>query len=754
MNLDELSRQKYGRSLAELDDATVYQLLMSVVSEKSAELPLNAGKKRLYYISAEFLIGKLLTNNLINLGLYDEAKRQLTEAGHDLNKVEENEVEPSLGNGGLGRLAACFIDSMATLGLPGDGVGLNYHFGLFHQKFVDNQQTTMPDGWLDREGWLRDENTSFTVEFGSFSVTSKLFSIDVLGYERPKKNRLRLFDLESIDDSLVPDNSIGFDKTELKKNLTLFLYPDDSDRNGQLLRVYQQYFMVSNAAQLIVKEAISRGCNLHDLAEYAVIQINDTHPTMVIPELIRILTEEHDIAFDEAVSIVRSMVAYTNHTILAEALEKWPLEFLEEVSPKIAAIIKKLDERTRAEFDDPAVQIIIDGKVHMAHLAIHYGYSINGVAALHTKILEESELKPFYDIYPEKFSNKTNGITFRRWLMGCNPELAVLLDTLLGTEWRHTGDVSGLLKFADDDEVLKQLAAIKDDAKRVMGDFLKVNQGAQVLDGSIVDVQVKRIHEYKRQQMLALYLIWKYLDIKNGNIPERPITVIFGGKAAPAYVIAQDIIHLILTLSEWIANDPDVAPYLQVIMIENYNVTAAERIIPAADISEQISLASKEASGTSNMKFMLNGAVTLCTIDGANVEIAELVGDDNIYTFGASSDEVVKLYAEGSYNAHAYYLKPGIKLLVDFITNPQFMATGNAERLQRLHDDLTSKDWFMTLLDLEEYIQEKELVYSDYEDRKLWLKKSLVNIAMAGKFSSDRTIAEYNDEIWHLEADK
>lgn len=754
MNLDTLSLQQFNQPLTEITDRQVFELLLQVVKSKSEALPLNNGKKRLYYISAEFLIGKLLSNNLINLGIYNEVKSQLSKAGHSLEDIEELEVEPSLGNGGLGRLAACFIDSMSTLGLPGDGVGLKYHFGLFHQQFLDRQQTAVPDAWLADDEWLEDEKTSFTVEFRDFSVTSELYSIDVLGYDRTKKNRLRLFDLQSIDESLVSDDAIDFDKTALKKNLTLFLYPDDSDEDGQLLRVYQQYFMVSNAAQLIVKEAVERGSNVHDLADYVVIQINDTHPTMVIPELIRILTEKYDISFEESVTIVSSLVAYTNHTILAEALEKWSLKFIEEVSPKIASIIKKLDEHIRSTVADPSVQVIIDKKVHMANLAIHYGFSINGVAALHTKILEETELKQFFDLYPEKFSNKTNGITFRRWLMGCNPELAEYLDALLGDDWRTTAHLEGLLEYRDNEEVLNQLQQIKQAAKDRMVKFLLDTQDAKVNADSIIDVQVKRFHEYKRQQMLLLYLIWKYFDIKSGHLPKHPITVIFGGKAAPAYVAAQDIIHAILVLSSLIANDADVSPYLQVIMIENYNVTAAEHVIPAADISEQISLASKEASGTSNMKFMLNGAVTVCTVDGANVEIADLVGKENIYTFGASSDEVVSLYEHKGYKAKEFYKKPQIKPLVDFLISPEFISLGNEERLERLHKNLCSKDWFMTLLDLEAYISTKEHVFDDYEDRRAWLQKSLVNIAMAGTFSSDRTIAEYNNEIWHLTPDK
>ena len=754
IDLEGSAREAFGRGLAELGDDEVCRLLQDLVRERARELPVVRGKRRLYYVSAEFLIGKLLTCNLINLGIYDEVRSQLAAAGHDLARVEESEVEPALGNGGLGRLAACFLDSIATLGLPGDGVGLNYHYGLFRQRFSYKQQTAVPDEWLGRQDVLNDEGTGFTVRFGGFSVTSHLYSIDVLGYGRGAKDRLRLFDLEGADDSLVPADSIDFDKTQVSRNLTLFLYPDDSDEDGRLLRVYQQYFMVSNAAQLIVAEALERGSRLTDLDEYAVVQINDTHPTMVIPELVRILVDEHGVAFDDAVAVVRRMVAYTNHTILAEALEKWPLAYLERVAPRVAQIIVRLDELAKERCGDPEVAIIVDGVVHMARLAIHYGFSVNGVAELHTRILEQTELHPFFELYPERFSNKTNGITFRRWLMAANPDLTDLIDRTIGTGWHRTADLSPLAAHADDAGVLEGLARAKEGAKARMRDFLWRRQGVRVPEDAIVDVQVKRFHEYKRQQMLALYIIWKYLDIKNGNRPARPITIVFGGKAAPAYTIAQDVIHLIVTLGAWIANDPAVAPYLQVVMVENYDVTAAEHLIPAADVSEQISLASKEASGTSNMKFMLNGAVTLCTLDGANVEIARLVGPENIYTFGASSEEVERLYAEGSYDAHALYLRPATKLLVDFITNPQFMATGCPDRLRRLHDDIAWKDWFMALLDLEEFIRVKEVVYADYEDRGAWMRKSLANVAAAGAFSSDRTIRQYNDDIWHLVPDE
>ncbi len=760
VNLNERAQAQLGRSLESLNDGEICQLLVELVRERCASLPLNQGKKRLYYISAEFLVGRLLINNLINLGLYDAVREQLAAAGHDLALVEEHEVEPSLGNGGLGRLAACFLDSIAKLKLPGDGVGLNYHFGLFHQKFVDNQQMAVPDAWLPEQDWLIDEHTSFTIPFGDFTVKSKLFSLDVPGYETAAKNHLRLFDLESVDEGLVSSDSIAFDKGDLAHNLTLFLYPDDSDEAGRLLRVYQEYFMVSNAAQLLIKEAIERGSNLHDLADYAVVQINDTHPTMVIPELIRLLVDEHGIAFDEAVTIVRTMVAYTNHTILAEALEKWPLSHLQKVSPRVAEIIVQLAdmvrERLEAEARDSgttpnySLYIIEWDTVHMARLAIHFGFSVNGVAALHTKILEDQELAPFYKMYPEKFSNKTNGVTFRRWLMGCNPALSELLDTHIGTDWRMTGDLSALRQFEDDEAVLTELDEAKEEAQRLARNYLLEHQGAQISENAIIDVQIKRIHEYKRQQMLALWLIWKYFDIKNGSIPARPICVVVGGKAAPAYTIAQDVIHLILTLSSFIAADPDVAPHLQVIMLENYNVSVAEHVIPAADISEQISLASKEASGTSNMKFMLNGAVTLCTLDGANVEIAAQVGEGNIYTFGKSSEEVVRLYAENTYNAWAHYQHPVVKLLVDFIASPTLKAHGNPERLQRLHDNMAWTDWFMALLDIEEYIQVKEQLLRDFEDRHAWLKRSLVNIAQSGIFSSDRTISQYNDEIWKL----
>ena len=750
-NLQTYIQNTYQKQIADCSNEELYLALLNYTKLASAQKPVNTGKKKLYYISAEFLIGKLLSNNLINLGLYDDVKHELAAAGKDLIEVEEVELEPSLGNGGLGRLAACFLDSIATLGLNGDGVGLNYHFGLFQQVLKNNEQTTIPNFWLTEQNWLVRSSRSYQVPFAHFTLTSTLYDIDVPGYKTATKNRLRLFDLDSVDAGIITDG-IDFDKTDIARNLTLFLYPDDSDKQGELLRIFQQYFMVSNGAQLIIDEAIEKGSNLHDLADYAVIQINDTHPSLVIPEMIRLLTER-GLEFDEAVNIVKSMTAYTNHTILAEALEKWPLHFLEEVVPHLVPIIKELDKRVKEVYTNPAVQIIDEhDRVHMAHMDIHYGYSVNGVAALHTEILKNSELKAFYDIYPEKFNNKTNGITFRRWLMHANPRLSSYLDELLGRDWHHdAAKLEGLLDFAGKQEVKEKLEGIKSHNKRKLARHLKEAQGVEINPDSIFDIQIKRLHEYKRQQMNALYVIHKYLDIKAGNIPARPITVFFGGKAAPAYTIAQDIIHLILCLSEVIANDPAVAPHLQVVMVENYNVTASSFLIAAGDISEQISLASKEASGTGNMKFMLNGALTLGTMDGANVEIAELVGDENIYIFGEDSETVIDLYAKSAYKSSEFYARPAIKPLVDFIISDAVLAAGKKERLERLYNELINKDWFMTLLDLEDYIKVKEQMLADYEDRDAWMEKVLVNIAKAGFFSADRTIQQYNDEIWHLD---
>ena len=749
-NLQTYIKNTYSKNLADCSNEELYLALLNYTKLASAQKPVNTGKKKLYYISAEFLIGKLLSNNLINLGLYDDVMQELADAGKDLIEVEEVELEPSLGNGGLGRLAACFLDSIATLGLNGDGVGLNYHFGLFQQVLKNNEQTTIPNFWLTEQNWLVRSSRSYQVPFAHFTLTSTLYDIDVPGYKTETKNRLRLFDLDSVDADIITDG-IDFDKTDIARNLTLFLYPDDSDKQGELLRIFQQYFMVSNGAQLIIDEAIEKGSNLHDLADYAVIQINDTHPSLVIPEMIRLLTER-GLDLDEAIAIVQKMTAYTNHTILAEALEKWPLEFLKEVVPHLVPIIKELDKRVKAKYADPAVQIIDEhDRVHMAHMDIHYGYSVNGVAALHTEILKNSELKAFYDIYPEKFNNKTNGITFRRWLMHANPRLSHYLDELLGRDWHHDATkLEGLLEFTGAANVKEKLEGIKAHNKRKLARHLKEAQGVEINPDSIFDIQIKRLHEYKRQQMNALYVIHKYLDIKAGNIPARPITVFFGGKAAPAYTIAQDIIHLILCLSEVIANDPQVAPHLQVVMVENYNVTASSFLIAAGDISEQISLASKEASGTGNMKFMLNGALTLGTMDGANVEIAELVGEDNIYIFGEDSETVIDLYAKSAYKSSEYYAREAIKPLVDFIVSDEVLAVGKAERLERLYNELISKDWFMTLLDLEDYIQVKERMLADYEDRDAWMDKVIVNIAKAGFFSSDRTIAQYEEEVWHL----
>lgn len=740
-----------SKKLADLTNEEIYLQLLNYVKEAATTKPKNTGKRKVYYISAEFLIGKLLSNNLINLGVYKDIQAELAAAGKSLAQVEDVEPEPSLGNGGLGRLASCFIDSMSTLAINGEGVGLNYHCGLFRQVFKKNEQEAEPNFWIENNSWLIPTTISYDVPFKNFTLKSKLDRLDVLGYKKETKNYLNLFDIESVNYNLITDG-ISFDKTDIKENLTLFLYPDDSDKNGELLRIYQQYFMVSNAAQLLIDEAIERGSNLHDLAEYAYVQINDTHPSMVIPELIRLLTEKHGIEFVEAVAIVKNMTGYTNHTILAEALEKWPLEFLEEVVPHLVDIIKELDALIRAEIKDPAVQIIDEsGRVHMAHMDIHFSNSVNGVAALHTEILKNSELKAFYELYPEKFNNKTNGITFRRWLEFANQDLADYIKELIGDEYlTDATKLEKLLAFADDKEVHAKLAEIKLNNKLALKRYLKDNKGIELDENSIIDTQIKRFHEYKRQQMNALYVIHKYLEIKNGNLPKRKITVIFGGKAAPAYIIAQDIIHLILCLSELINNDPEVNKYLNIHLVENYNVTVAEKLIPATDISEQISLASKEASGTGNMKFMLNGALTLGTMDGANVEIAELVGSENIYIFGKDSDTIIDLYDKAGYVSADYYNgDENIKRAVDFIVSDEVKALGNEERLARLHHELISKDWFMTLIDLAEYIKVKEQVFADYEDQDSWNKKVVHNIAKAGFFSSDRTIAQYNEDIWH-----
>ncbi|HEL0622566.1 TPA: glycogen/starch/alpha-glucan family phosphorylase [Streptococcus equi subsp. zooepidemicus] len=740
-----------GKSLASASKEEIYLSLLSYVKEEASKKAKNTAKRKVYYISAEFLIGKLLSNNLINLGIYKDIKEELAVAGKSIAEVEDVELEPSLGNGGLGRLASCFIDSISSLGINGEGVGLNYHCGLFKQVFRHNEQTAEPNFWIEDDSWLVPTDISYNVPFKDFTLKSRLDRIDVLGYKRDTKNYLNLFDIEGVDYGLIKDG-ISFDKTDIAKNLTLFLYPDDSDKNGELLRIYQQYFMVSNAAQLLIDEALERGSNLHDLADYAYVQINDTHPSMVIPELIRLLTQKHGFDFDEAVSVVQKMVGYTNHTILAEALEKWPLDFLNEVVPHLVTIIEQLDALVRARVSDPAVQIIDEtGRVHMAHMDIHFATSVNGVAALHTEILKTSELRAFYELYPEKFNNKTNGITFRRWLEFANQELADYIKELIGDAYlTDATKLEKLMAFAEDKTVHARLAEIKHHNKLSLKRYLKDNKGIELDEHSIIDTQIKRFHEYKRQQMNALYVIHKYLEIKKGNLPKRKITVIFGGKAAPAYIIAQDIIHLILCLSELINNDPEVSPYLNVHLVENYNVTVAEHLIPATDISEQISLASKEASGTGNMKFMLNGALTLGTMDGANVEIAELAGMDNIYTFGKDSDTIIDLYATGGYVSKDYYdAHPAIKEAVNFIISPELLELGNEERLDRLYKELISKDWFMTLIDLEEYIAVKEQMLADYDNQDLWLTKVVHNIAKAGFFSSDRTIEQYNQDIWH-----
>ena len=750
MNLNEILFATYGKSICECSNAEIYAALLKETNAMAAKKCHASGKKKLYYISAEFLIGKLLSNNLINLGVYEDVRKQLAENGKDICEIEEIEHEPSLGNGGLGRLAACFLDSIATLGLHGDGIGLNYHFGLFRQVFSDNAQTTIPDSWLDDHSWLRRTDLTYPVKFRDLTVTARLYEIHVTGYGSVT-NKLRLFDIESVDESVVQDG-IDFDKSEIAKNLTLFLYPDDSDEAGRLLRIYQQYFMVSAGAQLILDECTARGCNLYDLPDYAVIQINDTHPTMVIPELIRLLMER-GIPMDDAISIVSRTCAYTNHTILAEALEKWKISQLNQVVPQLIPIIEVLDNKIRRKFDDPSVYIIDkEERVHMAHIDIHYGFSVNGVASLHTEILKNEELHHFYKLYPEKFNNKTNGITFRRWLMHSNPELSALITKLIGDGWKQNAEeLKKLLAFRQDETVLHQLLSVKQEKKHQLAAYLARTQGISLNAESIFDIQVKRLHEYKRQQLNALYVICKYLEIKSGKIPKTPITVIFGAKAAPAYTIAQDIIHLILCLQELIRNDPEVNPYLNVVMVENYNVTLAEKLIPACDISEQISLASKEASGTGNMKFMLNGAVTLGTEDGANVEIHALVGDENIYIFGDDSDTVVERYKNGSYHAKQYYTEnPTLKKAVDFITGEALAEIGDKVRLERLFKELTTKDWFMTFPDFERYVTARESAYMDYENRLAWAEKMLVNIAQAGYFSSDRTIAEYNRDIWKL----
>ena len=749
MTLSKAVSRKYNKTIEKCSNEEIYIALLEMTKQMAEDKVSNEGKKKLYYISAEFLIGKLLSNNLINLGIYEQVRSELEASGKSLAEIEEIELEPSLGNGGLGRLAACFLDSIATLGLNGDGVGLNYHYGLFKQVFDHNLQKETPNPWITPESWLTKTDITYPVQFGGFTVQSRLYDIDVVGYNN-RTTKLHLFDIESVDESIVGD-TIDFNKEEIEKNLTLFLYPDDSDDKGRLLRVYQQYFMVSNAARLILDESVARGSNLHDLAEYATVQINDTHPSMVIPELIRQL-QERGILMDEAVEIVAKVCAYTNHTILAEALEKWPIAFLDKAVPQLMPIIRELDNRVRAKVSDESTYIIKDGLVHMAHMDIHYGYSVNGVAYLHTEILKNTELNNFYKLYPEKFNNKTNGITFRRWLMACNPELSAQITEWIGDGWkRDANELEKLGTLANDDAALDKLLSIKAGKKADLKNYLKQTQGFDLDENSIFDIQVKRLHEYKRQQMNALYVIHKYFEIKAGKKPTTPITVFFGAKAAPAYIIAKDIIHLILCLQQIINNDPEVSPYLKVFMVENYNVTMAEKMIPACDISEQISLASKEASGTGNMKFMLNGAITLGTMDGANVEIADLVGKENIFTFGEDSQTVIDRYARGDYNSRSYYeSNEDLKRAVDFIVSDTVKAVGCSENLERLYNELLNKDWFMTFPDFNDYVETREKAYAAYDNRKEWAKKMIVNISKAGFFSSDRTIAQYNKDIWKL----
>ena len=749
--LNNLLQLQFKKNIDTCTNEELYIALLMLVKSLSNNRTVTVTKRKLYYISAEFLIGKLLSNNLINLGIYDEINDLLKKHGKNLTDIEEIELEPSLGNGGLGRLAACFLDSIATLELSGDGVGLNYHLGLFKQKFENHLQKETKNEWIQNPSWLNDTKIGFDVQFKDFTLHSHLYDIDVLGYNHGL-NKLHLFDLDSVDENIVQGDGISFDLTDIKRNLTLFLYPDDSTREGQILRIYQQYFMVSNAAQLILMEEKAKGHDLRKLHEYVCVQINDTHPSLVIPELIWRLTNE-GINFDEAVHIVTNTCAYTNHTILAEALEKWPMDYLQQVVPHLSPIIQKLNDIVAQKSDNEQVQIIDkENRVHMANMDIHFGYSINGVASLHTDILKQSELHSFYELYPEKFNNKTNGITFRRWLIHCNHELSQYITSLIGDDFKQDAmKLENLMQFINDEKVLNHLLQIKMNSKKDLATYLKHTMNVTINPDSIFDIQIKRLHEYKRQQMNLLYITHLILRIRQGYRPTTPITFLFGAKAAPAYVIAKDIIHAILCVQEIIANDPVLSKYIQVVMIENYNVTNAEKLIPACDISEQISLASKEASGTGNMKMMLNGAVTIGTEDGANVEIHELVGDDNIYIFGESSSNVINHYANHDYNANAYYTNDNeIKAAVDFINSPEMAAIGQIDNLNRLHHELCTKDWFMTLLDLKSYIQTKDKAFADYENRLKWAKMSLTNIAKAGYFSSDRTISEYNHDIWKL----
>ncbi|MDD3403737.1 MAG: glycogen/starch/alpha-glucan phosphorylase [Hespellia sp.] len=750
MNLEMRLNDLLGKNIADSTDREVYEALLTLTQSEAKIRQREEGKKKIYYISAEFLIGKLLSNNMINLGIYEEARNVLAKNGKDICSIEEIEVEPSLGNGGLGRLASCFLDSIATLNLTGAGIGLNYHLGLFKQEFAANKQKEIANPWIENPSWLIKTEKSYPVQFKNFSLNSRMYEIAITGYEG-RTNKLELFDIDTVDEHIVHDG-ITFDKDDITKNLTLFLYPDDSDEKGRMLRIYQQYFMVSNAAQLIIEECEKKGSDLYDLYDYAVIQINDTHPSMVIPELIRLLTLK-GMEMDQAIEVVSKTCAYTNHTILAEALEKWPMHYLKEVVPQLVPIIEVLDDKVRRKYEDESVTIIDRNDiVHMAHMDIHYGFSVNGVAALHTEILKDTELNNFYKIYPEKFNNKTNGITFRRWLLQCNPILANQITEWIGDGYKKNAmELEKLEALINNEEALDKLLAIKKENKTMLAAYLKEAHGIELDENAIFDIQVKRLHEYKRQQMNVLYAICKYQEIKAGKLPAHPITIIFGAKAAPAYVVAKEIIHVILCLQEIIHNDPAVSPYLNVVMVENYNVTLAEKLIPACDISEQISLASKEASGTGNMKFMLNGAVTLGTDDGANVEIHELVGDENIYVFGASSEEVIAHYQKSDYVSRDFYERDVIlRNAVDFLTGEEMKKVGDEACLNHVREELLNKDWFMTFLDFEDYRMKKEQAFKDYADRRGWAKKMLCNISKAGYFSSDRTIGEYNRDIWNL----
>ncbi len=753
--LCELAHERFGKPLEKCGVEETYHVLM-VLTKRILEISeKNSGEKKVYYVSAEFLTGRFLINTLINLGLYEKTEKILLKYGKRLLTIAEAEPEPSLGSGGLGRLSACFLDSIATLGYPAEGIGLNYHYGVFKQRFADHLQVMDKDEWLQWESWENRTEVTFDVWLGRRKVTARMYDVNIAGY-KSGVNKLRLFDIDPFDDTFVKEG-LSFDKEAIEKNLTLFVYPDDSDEAGRKLRLYQQYFMVSCAAQLIMREMKARKCDLRRMYDYAVIQINDTHPSLLIPELIRILTDEKALSFIEAVKVVTKTCAYTNHTIMAEALETWSIDYLSEVCPQLVPIIHRMDLIIKNRYPYPDVWIIDqERRVHMANMCVHFGFSVNGVASIHTDILKNSQLKQLYEIYPERFNNKTNGISFRRWLLGCNPELASFLCGKIGNAFKQDSmQLEKLLAFTDDEETLTALSGIKYDAKVRLSLYILQREGVELLPNGIFDLQVKRIHEYKRQQMNALYVIHKYLQIKRGLRPARPINFIFGGKAASAYVLAQDIIHLLLLLQDLINGDPDVNPYLRLVMVTNYNVTYAEKLIPAAEISEQISLASREASGTGNMKLMLNGALTLGTMDGANVELSELAGTENMYLFGSDASTVIGHYERGDYDPSIYYNKnEEIRNALDFIVSPALMEIGHRENLERLYDELRCRDRYMALMDLQSYIETKDRMIRDYEDRIEWNRKALINIAKAGYFSADRTISEYNRDIWKLKSFK